>query len=171
MGVGVMNLSDFSRSFQSAQELVIAIACISGLLFMIFMSTCVYRFYQEKQQDLQAESLSRILLSDSSCTASEAATPTTYFNPGVDPLTPTTDLDVRAAFLPEHHPYRNVPPPGFRGSRSPYTDSLMQSTQFWSPCLQNVQFTAIWLCCSCGKLFFELKFRHSMAKYMNLCRL
>ncbi|OQV18635.1 hypothetical protein BV898_07264 [Hypsibius exemplaris] len=115
-----------SRSFQSAQELVVAIACISGLLFMIFMSTCVYRFYQEKQQDSMAENLSRILLSDSSCTASEAATPTTYFNPGIDPLTPTTDLDVRAAFLPEHHPYRNIP----FGCRARQGEPQMQSTQF-----------------------------------------
>jgi hypothetical protein len=111
-----------SRTFQSAQEVLIAIACISSLLFMIFLSTCVYRFYQEKQQDSMAESLSRILLSDSSCTASEAVTPTTYFNPGIDPLTPTTDLDVRAAFLPEYHPYRNV--------SSRFSEALTQSTQF-----------------------------------------
>ncbi|GAU99102.1 hypothetical protein RvY_10146 [Ramazzottius varieornatus] len=103
------NLDPPSRKFQSAYEVLIAIGCISSLLFMIFMSTCVYRFYQDKQQESMAESLSRILLSDSSCMTSEATTPTTYFNPGVDPLTPTTDLDIRSAFLPETHPYRHIP--------------------------------------------------------------
>lgn len=57
-----------------------------------------------------SESWSRILLSDTSAVNSGATTPITYFNPGVDPLTPATDMDVRAAFLPSNHPFRNVVP-------------------------------------------------------------